>query len=253
MCYNCEASNIREVSNMKVCWLSGGVSSFIAAYLEREKLDLCMYIHIDDQHPDTMRFLGDCQKALGIGFEVIQSRYKSVNNVIRQFRFINSPYGAKCTDVLKRRVRKEWEYEHRDKEITYIWGYDIEEKHRAERLTESMPEFKHIFPLIDRQLTKQDCHGILRELGIKRPMMYDLGYRNNNCIGCVKGGMGYWNKIRKDFPKVFEERAKLEREIGRSCIKGVFLDELDPNRGRFETEILEDCGMMCMIYSREVS
>ena len=39
--------------------------------------------------------------------------------------------------------------------------------------------------------------------------------------------------------------------VGR--VKGVFLDELDPNRGRFETEILEDCGMMCMIYSREVS
>ncbi len=37
--------------------------------------------------------------------------------------------------------------------------------------------------------------------------MYDLGYPNNNCIGCVKGGMGYWNKIRKDFPEVFQKRA----------------------------------------------
>lgn len=31
--------------------------------------------------------------------------------------------------------------------------------------------------------------------------MYDLGYANNNCIGCVKGGIGYWNKIRIDFPE----------------------------------------------------
>lgn len=59
--------------------------------------------------------------------------------------------------------------------------------------------------------------------------MYDLGYPNNNCVGCVKGGMGYWNKIRVDFPEVFERRARQEREIGHSCIKGVFLDELDPN------------------------
>ena len=42
--------------------------------------------------------------------------------------------------------------------------------------------------------------------------MYDMGYPNNNCIGCVKGGMGYWNHIRKDFPEVFDSRAKLERE-----------------------------------------
>ena len=76
-------------------------------------------------------------------------------------------------------------------------------------------------------LTKEDTHAILNRLGIRRPAMYDLGYQNNNCIGCVKGGMGYWNKIRKDFPEVFERRAKLEREIEHSCIKGVFLDELD--------------------------
>lgn len=77
--------------------------------------------------------------------------------------------------------------------------------------------------------------------------MYDMGYNNNNCIGCVKGGMGYWNKIRKDFPEVFAARAKLERDIGHSCINGVFLDELDPNRGRMSKEIMQDCGIMCYL------
>ena len=41
----------------------------------------------------------------------------------------------------------------------------------------------------------------------------------NNCIGCVKGGMGYWNKIRRDFPERFEEMAALEKEIGRKICK----------------------------------
>ena len=237
---------------MVVSWFSAGVSSFIATYLEKDNVDKIIYTHIDDQHEDTMRFLKDCEKAIGKEIEILQSPYKTVNDVIRQFRFINSPYGAKCTDVLKKRVRKEWEYEHRNESLTYIWGYDIEERHRAERLLESMPQFKHRFPLIERQLTKEDCHGILRELGIKRPMMYELGYRNNNCIGCVKGGMGYWNKIRKDFPKVFQERAKLEREIGASCIKGIYLDELDPHRGRFEDEIMEECSIVCQIVNMEI-
>ena len=77
--------------------------------------------------------------------------------------------------------------------------------------------------------------------------MYDLGYSNNNCIGCVKGGKGYWNKIRVDFPEVYDRRAILERQVGHSCIKGVFLDELDPEAGRMEDEIMPDCGIACYL------
>jgi hypothetical protein len=234
---------------MKVSWFSAGVSSFIACYLERETIDKIMYIHIDDQHEDTMRFLKDCEKALGKEIKILQSPYKTVGRVIQQFRYINSPYGAKCTDVLKKRVRKEWEYGKTD--LTYVWGYDISERHRAERLQEAFPEHQHIFPLIERGLTKEDCHGLCSSLGIKRPKMYDLGYRNNNCIGCVKGGMGYWNKIRKDFPEVFAERARLEREIGASCINGVYLDELEPDRGRFDDEVLEECSIFCQMILTE--
>lgn len=234
---------------MKISWFSAGVSSFIACYLEKD-IDKIMYIHIDDQHEDTLRFLKDCEKVLGKEIEPLQSNYKSVSNVIKQFRFINGPYGAKCTDILKKRVRKEWEYGKSD--LTYVWGYDVTEKHRAERLVESFPEHKHIFPLIDNNLTKEDCHAICKQLEVARPEMYNLGYRNNNCVGCVKGGMGYWNKIRKDFPEVFAARAQQEREIGRSCINGVFLDELDPNRGKFEDEVMEECGIFCQLIMNEV-
>ena len=230
---------------MKVSWFSAGVSSFIATYLERETIDKVLYIHIDDQHTDTMRFVKDCEKALGKEIEILQSKYKSVDNVIKQFRFINGPYGARCTDVLKKRVRKKWE--HGKGRITYVWGYDSTEKHRAERLLESMPEYDHVFPLIDRSISKEDAHGMIRELGIKRPAMYDIGYSNNNCVGCVKGGMGYWNRIRQDFPEVFNRMASREREIGNSCIKEVFLDELDPDRGRMEDEITEDCSIICQL------
>jgi hypothetical protein len=230
---------------LKVSWFSAGVSSFIACYLEKETIDKIMYIHIDDQHEDTMRFLRDCEKALGKKIEILQSPYKSVSRVIQQFRYINGVAGATCTRILKKRVRKEWEYGKTD--LTYVWGYDISERHRAERLQEAFLEHKHLFPLIDRGLTKEDCHGLCSSLGIKRPKMYDLGYRNNNCIGCVKGGMGYWNKIRKDFPEVFAERARLEREIGASCINGVYLDELEPDRGRFDDEVLEECSIFCQM------
>lgn len=164
---------------MKVCWFSTGISSFMAAYLTPD-LDEIIYTHVPDQHPDSIRFLHDCEKLLGKKITILQNtEYRDVNDLIIKRRCVNTPFGAPCTMILK------------------------------------------------------------------RPIMYDLGYTNNNCIGCVKGGMYYWNKIRKDFPEVFEKRAKIEREIGHSCIKGVYLDELDPSRGRKQDEISEDCGIAC--------
>lgn len=235
------------MKKLKVCWLSAGVSSFIAGYLERDTIDEYIYIDIDNQHPDSMRFIKDCEKALGKPIQILKSEYGSVENVIRSKVWINSPHGAACTQILKKRVRKEWELEHSSCEFTYVWGFDLDEKHRADRLDESDFSKHNEYPLIERCLTKQDCHAILDRLGIKRPLMYDLGYNNNNCVGCVKGGKGYWNKIRIDFPEVFERMAKLEREVGHSCINGVFLDELDPKEGRMNEEIMQDCGVMCYL------
>lgn len=230
---------------LKVCWISAGVSSFISGYLAKD-IDEFIYIDIENQHEDSMRFIKDCEKALGKPILILQSPYKSKENVIKQFRYINGVAGAKCTEVLKKRPRKEWEDKHKDYDITYVWGFDIKERNRADRLFESMPDFQHEFPLIEKNLTKSDVHGMFDRLfDFPRPKMYDMGYKNNNCIGCVKGGMGYWNKIRIDFPEVFDRMAKLEREIGHSCINGVFLDELEPDRGRIEDEIMPDCSIMC--------
>lgn len=245
------------MEKLKVCWISAGVSSFVAGYLVKDTVDKFIYIDIADQHPDSLRFITDCEKALGKPIEILRSEeYKRVGDVCRSFRFVNSAYGAKCTEILKKRVRKKWEYDHREYDITYVWGMDLNEKHRADRLVETMIEFHHEFPLIDKGLSKQDAHGILAQLGIKRPKMYDLGYSNNNCVGCVKGGKGYWNKIRVDFPDVFEDRARMEREIGHSILHdengSIYLDELDPNAGNMQSEILEDCSIFCSMAIRDI-
>jgi hypothetical protein len=76
--------------------------------------------------------------------------------------------------------------------------------------------------------------------------MYQLGYSNNNCIGCVKGGMGYWNKIRQDFPEVFDKMASLERELNAFVKKDIgFLDELEEGRGYAVKAYVESCGIFC--------
>lgn len=235
------------MGNYKVCWLSAGISSFVAGYLAND-VDEWIYIDIADQHPDSLRFIHDVEKLIKKEVTILKSsEFDNVEEVIRKFKFINSPYGAPCTGMLKKAVRKKWENEHTQYHLTYVWGMDSEEKRRAESIVANFPEFNHEFPLIEKDMSKQDCHAFAERLGINRPAMYDMGYNNNNCIGCVKGGMGYWNKIRKDFPDVFASRSRLERDIGHSCIKGVFLDELDPNRGKMSEEIMQDCGVMCYL------
>lgn len=232
---------------MKVCWLSAGVSSFIAGYLAKD-VDKFIYIDIADQHPDSLRFIHDCETVLGLPVEILRNEtYCSVDEVCRAHRYINGVGGAKCTQALKKRVRKKWEDAHKNEPLVYVWGMDVNEKHRAERIIEAMDWCEHEFPLIERGLTKEEAHGICAKLGVKRPKMYDLGYSNNNCIGCVKGGKGYWNKIRVDFPGVFNSRAKMERDIGASCINGVYLDELNPSIGRQADEIMDDCDIACML------
>lgn len=224
----------------------------MAGYLAGN-VDKWIYIDVADQHPDSIRFIKDCKKALGIDIEILRStEYGCVEDCIRVFGGFRDAHSgfAPCTNWLKKRIRKSWEAAHPNYDLTYVWGYDLNEISRAENMIEANPQAKHEFPLIEKNLYKEDVHGLFeRTFDFKRPLMYELGYPNNNCVGCIKGGMGYWNKIRKDFPEVFESRARLERLVGYSILKDkngpVFLDELDPERGNMDTEIFPECGLMC--------
>ncbi len=233
---------------MNISWFSAGVSSAVATKLAIDELDAIIYTHIDDQHVDTMRFVRDCEAWFGKPITVLQSPYRTVDNAVRMAgkKLIHEQRRgyATCRERLKQWPRKEWELDNPGRH-TYHWGMDASEEHRAERVPQSMPKHDHRFPLIEQSISKAYAHEILVASGVKRPAMYDLGYHNNNCLGCVKGGMGYWNKIRVDFPDVFASRAKLERDLGATCINGVFLDELDPAAGRHQGPILDDCGLMC--------
>jgi hypothetical protein len=142
-----------------------------------------------------------------------------------------------------------------------IFGYtaDKRDADRAKRLREQNFEITIETPLIEAGLTKSDCLAMVERAGIKLPEMYLLGYHNNNCKGCPKGGMGYWNKIRKDFPDVFERMAALQRELGPGSAffkdgdTRITLDDLAPDRGNYEAEPDIECSVMCHIAEQEMA
>jgi hypothetical protein len=86
--------------------------------------------------------------------------------------------------------------------------------------------------------------------------MYKLGYINNNCVGCVKGGLGYWNKIRVDFPDAFTKMAQTERLLGVKILKSkgerIYLDELPVGAGDYPTEVSIECGIFCHIAEQDL-
>tara|TARA_R110000868_G_scaffold374396_1_gene638901 strand:+ start:880 stop:1680 length:801 start_codon:yes stop_codon:yes gene_type:complete len=233
-------------------WFSCGVTSAIACKLAldtygKENVDL-YYIKIDSAHPDNDRFIADCEEWFDVKIKTIQSKkYSDQFDVIEQIRYVNGVNGAPCTLQLKKKVRFDLQ-----KALDYpiqVFGFEFETKqvNRAIRFIEQFPETKPIFPLIEGSYTKEICAGLIIEQGIELPTMYKLGYNNNNCIGCVKGGRGYWAKIKIDFPETFQRMAELEREVGATCIKNVYLDELKEGAGRKPKAITPDCGSFCQI------
>lgn len=245
---------------MKIAWFSAGITSAVACKLALEKYDdvELYYIHISSAHADNSRFIMDCEKWYGRKINVIGNPggFENQFDVIRKTRYVNGPTGARCTLELKKKARRELEKDFPGASQVFGFEYSRHEINRAIRFKEQNPHTNPLFPLIEYRLTKDECAGIMLSAGIELPAMYLLGYSNNNCIGCVKGKKGYWNKIRQDFPDVFAEMAAAEREVGATCIKEdlpeggsvpVYLDELPAHEGNIPKAVIPDCGMFCQV------
>ena len=234
-----------------ISWFSCGAASALATHLARDKYKddefEAVYCRVREESKDNIRFLNDYQDVFNLPIKIIgdEKHNCSIFEVFEKRKFIKGQTGAPCTMILKKDVRKA--YQRFDD--TQVFGYTVEEQSRADRFIDSNNDVDADFILLDNNFTKKDCLEFVKDTGIELPEMYKLGYNNNNCVGCVKGGMGYWNKIRVDFPEAFDRMAKLERKLGHALNKDkdgkVYLDELEPSRGNFKTDHPADCGFTC--------
>lgn len=203
-------------------WWSGGITSAVACRVAIDMfgLDNCRIVMIDtkNEHEDTYRFKKDCEKWYGKEIEVISAigkKYDNIQDVWRKNKSLNVAYGAICSSELKRKVREDWQ---ESVDFDYqVFGFEFDKKefNRAKSLSLNHPKAKGIYPLLMMGYDKDKCIEIVQEAGIEVPEMYKLGFRNNNCFntGCVQGGIGYWQKMKKDFPEKFEKMAKMEHEL----------------------------------------
>jgi hypothetical protein len=239
-----------------VVWFSCGAASAVAAKKTIELYgDICtirvVNNPIKEEDEDNLRFLKDVEKWLGVTIEfALNSKYKSAScvEVWEDRQFMSGVDGAPCTLELKKHARYEWEVKNRADWT--VMGFTAEEKHRHDKFV--LKERPATIPvLIDMGIKKADCYQIIQEAGLALPRIYQMGYPNANCIGCVKAtSPTYWNHVRKMHPEVFEARAVQSREIGAKLVRvknqRIFLDELDPlAKGRPMKDMDFECGIFC--------
>lgn len=197
-----------------VCQFSCGAPSAVAAKLALARFDDVQIINafLAEEHEDNRRFAAECEQWFGRPITMLRDeKYgASVVQVFRRRQYMMGPHGAPCSRALKRDVLDKWQ---RPGDVM-VFGYTAEESDRLEDFRERNPDRPVIAPLIDAGLSKSDCKAMVQRAGIELPLMYRLGYDNANCIGCVKGGEGYWRAIREDFPDQFEATCLLQDEIG---------------------------------------
>lgn len=242
------------------CGAASAVATKLALTQYGERVTI-INAFLKNEHPDNRRFLTDCEKWFGRTATVLRDEKYGADiiEVFRRVRFIKGRNGASCTSRLKRGLLRTFE----QPGDVLVLGYTVEEQDRYDDWLADWPDRPIVAPLIERGLTKKDCKTMVERAGIRLPVMYEQGYANANCIGCVKGGLGYFRAIREDYPAEFERLAQVEEEIGPGAyilryrsgpLKGQRfpLRELPPGKAD-RKEWLPDCGVFCETAEQEYS
>jgi 3'-phosphoadenosine 5'-phosphosulfate sulfotransferase (PAPS reductase)/FAD synthetase len=229
-------------------WFSCGAASACAAKLTLEQYPDAEILYCgnvsSNEHPDNKRFLEDVSRWINHPIKVLRNdKYNDIYDVFDKTGWLVGVSGARCTNELKRTVRERYQ----SAGDVHVFGFGVDELARIARFEVGNPELYLSFPLRDAGMNKQDCLNMLMQAGIELPAMYKMGYKNNNCIGCVKGGKGYWNKIRVDFPEAFKRMAEQEKKMNTYIFKDTSLENLPVNTGKYESEFEVECGVTCSL------
>jgi hypothetical protein len=217
-------SGDRDQGTLALDWSKGreliwvdGVNSAVVGHLRLMENPDAELVHCNlgkSVHPDSHRFIDDLEQWYGKAITRISStRYSDIDEVYEDRHYLSGMNGAPCTGEMKFVPRMNYQLP----SDLHIWGYTADklDAARFDRMVADFPLLKQRAPLVEMGLKKRDTHAILKQHGIRRPYVYDIGMPNGNCIGCVKSSSpNYWALIRQHFPEVFARRNDQARRFG---------------------------------------
>jgi 3'-phosphoadenosine 5'-phosphosulfate sulfotransferase (PAPS reductase)/FAD synthetase len=202
-----------------VVFFSGGIGSFFTAKRVIEKYGkenvhlLFTDTLIEDQ--DLYRFMDDAEKYFGIEIAKIADG-RTPFEVFKDTRFLGNSRLAKCSHILKQDTAKKWIKENFKPEDTVLYlGIDWTEEHRTAAPTRNWSPYKVEFPMCEEPyVTKDEMLDYLKEVNIKIPRLYKLGFSHNNCGGmCVRAGQGHFANLLEKLPDNYKRIEEHEQEM----------------------------------------
>lgn len=242
-----------------IAWFSSGAASAVMTKLALNEIDDLTIVQCslgDSEDEDNKRFTKDCEEWFGRKITEISSKeFRSIDDVFEKRKYHSGIAGAPCTSEMKVAPRLDFQLP----TDLHLWGYtaDADDVRRFERMKSEYPKMNQRAPLIEKGITKEGCFAILQSVGIKRPRVYELGFPNGNCIGCVKAtSPNYWALVRHHFPDVFARRAEQSRRFGSRLTRindeRIFIDEI-PEDWPMTSPIIPRCDFLCHLAEQEIA
>lgn len=242
-----------------ICWFSSGAASAVMTKLMINEDPSSIIVQCDlgdSEDIDNRRFTSDCEKWFGKSVTTIKSsKFSGIDDVFEKRKYHSGIAGAPCTGEMKVVPRLDFQLPSDE----HCWGYtaDSDDIRRFERMKAEYLNLKQRAPLIERGVTKEGCFAILQQAGINRPRVYDLGFPNGNCVGCVKAtSPNYWSLVRHHFPEIFARRADQSRRFGSRLTRidgeRVFIDEI-PIDWPMAEAIVPRCDFLCHLAEQEIT
>lgn len=188
------------------------------------KADLVVFADTGAEHPKTYKaveFYRDYCKAHELRFEIVQSRFGSLEKAVLQ----NTP-GRGATNIpipIRTASGGQW-----PRHCTRAWKvvpiYNFLRQSFPEgtfrlqfamtwdeiwRMKESkLPRVTNVYPLIDARMGRDASIALLSQAGLLLPV-------RSSCYFCPMKGVGGWARMRIEDPDLFERTANLEEAINR--------------------------------------
>lgn len=207
---------------------SGGIGSWAAAkrVIGQHGSENTILLFTDTliEDSDLYRFLKETSEKFGSELVWLKDG-RDPWQVFKDVRWIGNSRIAQCSHLLKQKVAREWiEANFKSDECVLYVGIDWTEIHRLPSIENHWQPYTVKAPMTESPyLDKTEMLRMLKDDGIRRPRLYDMGFAHNNCGGfCVRAGQGHFiNLLQKNRELyLYHEGKELEMQkyLGREDI-----------------------------------
>lgn len=211
---------------MRILSFGGGVNStalLVLAIQGKIDVDAVVFSDTKCEMPETYEHIKTVEKLCkkhNLQFYTLSGNdlfEDYFNKEIIPFRAFRS-----CTDRYKIRPMHKFVKEKFGEDVTWIIGFDYDERHRGEKFQFYGSRFE--FPLIDMEVGREGCKQIIKDFGLDVPV-------KSGCWFCPFTKKAGWIWLYKNHPELFEKAKQFEencRKYPEATLTNKPLAELEP-------------------------